>query len=200
VFTGDKRAAPDYVVALKEPLEIHARHSPDGEKQSPEMQHDFPSRHDQRRGDCVPIDTEAADDSSEELFFPRTQDHAVKKMPDAGHEKLRQPGNIELPLRDADRGAPGSLFVIGKRGGDRRNRSVFAPLEQKHQEKNQINKEVPRHQEKHRISDDMNFFRGPQQVCGKAHDQRDQTDRHRQRRRQPCQIKHGLVAGRQMIE
>src|SRR4029453_12649153 len=61
-FAGNERAAPDRLIALKESLEINARHRPAGQKQRSQMKHDFPPRNHQRGGNSVPIDAKAADD------------------------------------------------------------------------------------------------------------------------------------------
>src|SRR6266566_8354789 len=61
-FARNESAAPDRLIALKESLEIHAPHGPSGQKQCPQMKHDFPPRNHQRSGNGVPVDTKAAGD------------------------------------------------------------------------------------------------------------------------------------------
>src|SRR5215472_5036017 len=61
-FARNESAAPDRLITLKQSLEIHARHCTGGQKQRPQMEHDFPSRNHQGRGNSVPVDTKAADD------------------------------------------------------------------------------------------------------------------------------------------
>src|SRR5215469_8674157 len=60
-FACNERAAPDRLITLKESLEIHARHSTGGQKQPPQMKHDFPPRNHQGCGNGEPVDAEAAD-------------------------------------------------------------------------------------------------------------------------------------------